>query len=94
MLILSTYTPDLIALDFHVTIYICMYDRLNSSSDISARQSSRYKYTNNSGTQLAYLVLGDQIGRIFFHWAIVYFGQGFFENCRIIPQFGQLFSSV
>jgi hypothetical protein len=29
---------------------------------------------------------GDQIGRIFARWAIVYFGQ-FFENCRSSPNF-------
>jgi hypothetical protein len=51
---------------------------------------------------------GDQIGRIFAYWAIVYIGQffliaevaqivyigqGFFENCRSSPNFGLLFSA-
>jgi hypothetical protein len=36
---------------------------------------------------------GDQIGRIFANWAIVYFGQ-LYENFRISPHFGPFFFSV
>jgi hypothetical protein len=36
---------------------------------------------------------GDQIGRIFAPWVIVYFGQ-FFENYRSSPHFWSTFSTV
>jgi sulfur relay (sulfurtransferase) DsrC/TusE family protein len=39
-----------------------------------------------SGAQVFPLAQGEQIGRIFAHWAIVFFGQ-FFENYEGSPKF-------
>jgi hypothetical protein len=36
---------------------------------------------------------GEQIGRIFAHWAVVYFGQ-FLKSCRNSSNFGATFSMV
>jgi hypothetical protein len=45
---------------------------------------------NNTGKKPAAGKQGDQIGRIFAHWVIIYFGQ-FIENYSNIPHYGYFF---
>jgi hypothetical protein len=47
-------------------------------------------HNNNNGKKPAAGKQGDQIGRIFAHWVIIYFGQ-FIENYSNIPHYGYFF---
>jgi hypothetical protein len=64
----------------------CSINRFTQLNIIRRRDSKCHKYWISTSTQMRQ---GDQIGRIFARWVIVYFGQFFFKlqkkpNCLIL----------